>query len=121
MKLEALDLKRHFGKVKAVDGLSFALEPGIIYGFVGPNGAGKTTTLRMLATLDEPTAGDILLDGISVVDHPEEARKVIGFMPDGLPTHGDVTCREYLDVFARFQVPQRLTVVAGVGVGGVSR
>lgn len=101
MKLEARDLKRHFGQVKAVDGLSFVLEPGSIYGFVGPNGAGKTTTLRMLATLDEPTEGDILLDGVSVVDHPEAARRVIGFMPDGLPTHGDVTCHEYLDVFAR--------------------
>lgn len=101
MKLEARDLERHFGKVKAVDGLSFVLEPGSIYGFVGPNGAGKTTTLRMLATLDEPTGGDIFLDGVSVVDHPEKARRRIGFMPDGLPTHGDVTCREYLDVFAR--------------------
>ena len=101
MKLEVRSVARHFGPVQAVDDLSFVLESGQIFGFVGPNGAGKTTTLRMLATLDEPTSGDILLDGVSIVDHPEVARRSCGYMPDGLPTHGDVTCTEYLDVFAR--------------------
>lgn len=101
MKLEVRRLERHFGDVKAVDDVSFDLEGGQIYGFVGPNGAGKTTTMRILATLDQPTAGDALLDGRSLVDYPEEARRLIGFMPDGLPTHADITVHEYLDFFAR--------------------
>ena len=101
MKLEVLGLERHFGELKAVDGLSFELQGGEIYGFVGPNGAGKTTTLRMLATLDVPTAGDALLDGVSIVDYPEVTRRKVGFMPDGLPTHSDISVLEYLDFFAR--------------------
>lgn len=101
MRLEVRDLRRHFGDVKAVDGLSFQLRSGQIFGFVGPNGAGKTTTMRILATLDQPTSGDALLDGRSVVDYPEEARRLVGFMPDGLPTHSDMTVFDYLDFFAR--------------------
>ena len=64
---------------------------GHIFGFVGPNGAGKTTTMRILATLDDPTDGNAYLDGISIVDDPEQARKFIGFMPDTLPAHRDIT------------------------------
>lgn len=101
MKLEVVELQRHFGEVKAVEGLSFELRAGQIFGFVGPNGAGKTTTMRILATLDAPTAGDAFLDGRSIVDHPEEARRRVGFMPDSLPTYSDITVAEYLDFFAR--------------------
>ena len=74
MRLSVERLKRYFGDVKAVDDLSFSVASGEIYGFVGPNGAGKTTTMRILATLDEPTDGDALLDGVSVVQQPERAR-----------------------------------------------
>ena len=101
MKLEVIDLVRHFDTARAVDGISFTLEAGNIYGFVGPNGAGKTTTMRILATLDEPTSGDALIDGASLVDHPEDARRVTGYMPDGLPTHDDINVHEYIDIFAR--------------------
>ncbi len=101
MRLSVVHLKRYFGDVKAVDDLSFEVASGEIYGFVGPNGAGKTTTMRILATLDEPTGGDALLDGVSVVQHPERARRAIGYMPDHLPSHRDVTVGDYLDFFAR--------------------
>jgi len=101
MRLVVEDLVRHFGPVKAVDGISFSVGAGEIYGFVGPNGAGKTTTLRILATLDEPTSGDARLDGFSVIEHPERARRTIGYMPDHLPTYRDVTVADYLDFFAR--------------------
>jgi ABC-2 type transport system ATP-binding protein len=70
-------------------------------GFVGPNGAGKTTTLRILATLDEPTSGDVLIDGVSVSDFPEAGRLQIGYMPDALPEHADMTAHEYVDFFGR--------------------
>lgn len=101
MRLAVVHLKRYFADVKAVDDISFSIESGEIYGFVGPNGAGKTTTMRILATLDEPTAGDALLDGVSVVQQPERARRAIGYMPDHLPAHRDLTVDDYLDFFAR--------------------
>ena len=101
MQVEIQNLTRAFGKVKAVDSVSFSFGDGEVVGFVGPNGAGKTTTMRIMATLDEPTSGDILIGGSSVVDYPELARRSIGFMPDSLPAHADITAREYVDFFGR--------------------
>ncbi len=101
MKVQIINLEKKFGKTTAVNDLSFAFGAGQIIGFVGPNGAGKTTTMRILATLEEPTSGDILIDGVSVVQYPEMVRPLIGFVPDTLPIHGDMTVHEYLDFFAR--------------------
>jgi ABC-2 type transport system ATP-binding protein len=101
MSIEISNLVRHFGKVKAVNGVSFSFGMGEVVGFVGPNGAGKTTTLRILATLDEPTAGDVLIDGVSISDYPEAGRRQIGYMPDALPEHADMTAHEYVDFFGR--------------------
>jgi ABC-2 type transport system ATP-binding protein len=101
MRVDVRGLRRDFGDTTALDGVSFSFSGGEVMGFVGPNGAGKTTTMRILATLDEPTDGDALIDGVSVVQEPEEARRRIGFVPDALPTHGDITVHEYLDFFAR--------------------
>jgi ABC-2 type transport system ATP-binding protein len=101
MRFEVANLRKTFGKMIAVDGISFSFASGEVIGFVGPNGAGKTTTMRMLATLDEPTSGDAFIDGVSVVQEPEEARRLIGFVPDALPVHHDITVHEYLDFFAR--------------------
>lgn len=101
MDVQVKNLVRYFGATKAVDDISFSFSSGDVFGFVGPNGAGKTTTLRIMATLDEPASGDVFLDGESVKEMPEAARHKIGFVPDSLPTHADVTVHEYLDFFAR--------------------
>lgn len=101
MRVEVRELRKDFGRTTALDGVSFAFQSGEVIGFVGPNGAGKTTTMRILATLDEPTSGEATVDGVSVVQEPEEARRRIGFVPDALPTHHDITVHEYLDFFAR--------------------
>jgi ABC-2 type transport system ATP-binding protein len=101
MKVQIVNLKKHFGATRAVDDVSFTFSSGQVVGFVGPNGAGKTTTMRILATLDEPTAGDALIDGVSVVEEPERARHLVGYVPDSLPTHRDISVHEYLDFFAR--------------------
>lgn len=117
MRVEVRQLKKDFGRTTAVDGISFGFESGDVFGFVGPNGAGKTTTMRILATLDEPTSGDVFLDGVSVVEEPEEARRLVGFVPDTLPTHHDITVHEYLDFFARaygLAGGQRRRVIASV-------
>ncbi len=101
MDVRVVNLKRYFGKTRAVDGISFEFTSGNVFGFVGPNGAGKTTAMRVLATLDDPTEGNAYLDGVSLVDDPEKARRYVGFMPDSLPAHRDITVHEYLDFFAR--------------------
>ena len=101
MKIIVDKLRREFGQTIAVDDVSFQFESGQIFGFVGPNGAGKTTAMRIMATLDEPTAGDVRLDNLSVVEDPERARHLIGFVPDELRAYWDTTVNDYIDFFAR--------------------
>ena len=101
MKMVVDNLRREFGETVAVDSISFGFESGQIFGLVGPNGAGKTTTMRIMATLDEPTDGDVRLDDLSVVEHPEAARKVVGFVPDEIRGYFDTTVHDYVDFFAR--------------------
>jgi ABC-2 type transport system ATP-binding protein len=94
-------LVRHFGGVHAVDNVSFSVDRGVVLGFIGPNGAGKTTTMRILATLDTPQAGDARIGGYSVLEDPEQVRRITGFMPDYAGVYTDTTVTEYLDFFAR--------------------
>jgi ABC-2 type transport system ATP-binding protein len=101
MRVSVQNLKKYYGRTRAVDNISFGFTTGQIFGFVGPNGAGKTTTMRILATLDEPTAGDAFIDGVSVVEYPERARRLVGYVPDNLPTHRDMSVHDYLDFFGR--------------------
>ena len=101
MQIQVDNLHRRFGKTKAVDGLSFGFETGQIFAFVGPNGAGKTTTMRILATLDVPDEGSCRFDDLDILQYPEKARRLIGYMPDNLPTHRDLSVADYLDFFAR--------------------
>lgn len=101
MKIKVKNLEKKFGKTHALKNISFEFHSKQIFGFVGPNGAGKTTTLRILATFDPPSAGDACINGFSVTQYPEKVRKMIGFMPDTLPEHNDITVHEYLDFFAR--------------------
>ncbi len=101
MQVNIIHLRKDFGATRAVDDISFSFSSGQIIGFVGPNGAGKTTTMRILATLDEPTDGDAKIDDVSIVERPEKARQLIGYVPDALPMHRDISVHEYLDFFAR--------------------
>ena len=99
--LEVDSLVRSFGGLRAVDNVSFKVGKGQVLGFIGPNGAGKTTTMRILATLDLPQDGDARIGGVSVVEYPEEARRLTGFMPDYAGVYISTTVTEYLDFFAR--------------------
>ncbi len=99
--LELRNLHRFFGKLKAVNNVSFRAYPGQVMGFIGPNGAGKTTAMRILATLDMPTAGDAFICGHSVIDDPDQVRRVLGFMPDSFGRYPNMDVVEYLDFFAR--------------------
>jgi len=94
-------LCKDFGNVVAVKDLSFELLPGNVCGFVGPNGAGKTTAMRMIATLEEPTAGHVYVDGESIYTQPYHIRRKIGFMPDHYGAYPDLLVRDYLEFYAR--------------------
>ncbi len=89
-----------FGTFQVLHDVSFRVPAGEIFGFIGPNGAGKTTTIRMMATLLEPHDGRVLVDGLDVVDSPDDVRKVIGFMPDSFGVYERITVEEYLEFFA---------------------
>lgn len=95
------NLHRSFGPLKAVDGVSFTIEPGKVVGFVGANGAGKTTTMRVLATLDYPTTGKASILGQNVVLYPGEVRRSLGWVPDSFGTYENMSVLEYLDFYAR--------------------
>ena len=94
------DLRVDYGDFVAVDDIRLQVNPGEVCGLVGPNGAGKTSTLRVLATLMEPTYGDISLCGIDVLEEPEAARRILGYMPDLAPAPRDLKAWEFLDFHA---------------------
>lgn len=85
--------------VRAVDGVSFRVAPGQIYGLLGANGAGKTTTLRMLATLLKPSSGSASLAGFDVVREPERVRANVGFLAASTALYGRLTAREFIAYF----------------------
>jgi ABC-2 type transport system ATP-binding protein len=100
LSVEALRL-RYESSRDAVADVAFVVEPGSIFALVGPNGAGKTSILRMLATLQSPTSGRIVLDGIDICKEPVEARRRIGFLPDHFSLYDRMTPVDYLDFWAR--------------------
>jgi ABC-2 type transport system ATP-binding protein len=99
--LMARDLARQFGRVQAVDGVSFEIPAGQVVGLIGANGAGKTTLMRILATLDLPDRGTVILGGVDVVDDPTKVRRRLGWMPDHVGVYRDTTVGDYLDFYAR--------------------
>jgi len=104
--VETRDLKRVFGTVTAVDGLSFDVRPGELFGLVGPDGAGKTTTLRMLAGVLRPTSGDARVFGASVATDPERIKPDLAYMSQRFGLYADLTVAENLDFYADlFRVP----------------
>jgi ABC-2 type transport system ATP-binding protein len=106
--LEVKNLRKEYGGLTAVQGISFSLQPGDIFGFIGSNGAGKTTTIRMIATLLEPTAGTAILNNFDIRKDPMAVRRMIGYMPDFFGLYDDVKVWEYLDFFAAiYRVPNR--------------
>ena len=98
--IEVRELARRFGERVAVEGLSFDVREGELFGLVGPDGAGKTTTLRMLAGVLRPTAGDALVLGASVARDPERMKPELAYMPQRFGLYSDLTVRENLDFYA---------------------
>jgi ABC-2 type transport system ATP-binding protein len=99
--LVATDLKKTFRDLKAVDGVSFSIEKGEIFGLLGPNGAGKTTTIRILSTIIPADQGDVVIGGYSLKDKADEVRGLIGICPQELALYADMSAFENLLFFGR--------------------
>ena len=94
------NLKKSYGDVEAVKDVSFSIEPGEIFGLLGPNGAGKTTTIRCLCTLMTPDAGELMLNGVSVLETPKAARRMLGYIAQEVALDKVLTGRELLELQA---------------------
>lgn len=98
--IEIRDLRVDYGDFVAVSDISLSVPFGEVYGLVGPNGAGKTSTFKVLATLMEPTYGEVSLAGIDALENKEEVRCILGYMPDLAPVPSDLKAWEFLEFYA---------------------
>jgi ABC-2 type transport system ATP-binding protein len=98
--IETRQLTKRYGDFTAVDAISFKVEPGQVLGFLGPNGAGKSTTMKMVAGFLSPTSGGATVAGYDVERQPLEAKRVLGYLPEGAPSYGEMTVREFIDFVA---------------------
>jgi sodium transport system ATP-binding protein len=113
------DLRKSFGEVKAVNGISFEARDGEITGLLGPNGAGKTTTLRMLYSLLPPDGGQILIDGLDPTRDAMEIKRTLGVIPDSRGLYSRLTARENIIYFgelhgmSRQRIETRIDTLVG--------
>jgi len=107
--IEADRLTKRFGTLTAVDGVSFSVLPGDVFGFLGPNGAGKTTTMKMIQCISPRTAGSLTVLGMDTATHPREIKAELGVLPQETNLDPEFTCRENLLAYARYfdiEVPE---------------
>jgi len=98
--IDCQGLTKQYGPLRAVDDLSFKVEPGEVLGFLGPNGAGKTTTMRIVAGFLSATAGRVLVCGFDVETQGTRAKQCIGYLPEGAPSYPEMTPRAFLEFVA---------------------
>ena len=101
--IEGSDLRKRFGEILAVDGISLQVNKGEVLGFLGPNGAGKSTTMKMLTGFLEPDAGSARIAGIDVREEPKQAKRKLGYLPEGAPCYGDMSVRAFLGFIAEIR------------------
>ncbi len=109
-------LSKHYGSVTAVDDLSFEVREGEVLGLLGPNGAGKTTTLRMVTGFLPPSRGRVRIGGFDLYDHPIEAKRKLGYLPEQPPLHPEMTVRRYLRFVAALKDVPSSRAAAAVGL-----
>ncbi len=98
--IEVNQLTKQFGHFTAVNNVSFKVEKGEIFGFLGPNGAGKSTTIRMLCGIIRPTSGSASVGGFNIDSHPEDIKKIIGYMSQKFTLYPDLTVEENIDFYS---------------------
>jgi len=116
LAVECNALVKDFGDVRALDGLSFQVKNGEIYGLIGPNGAGKTTALRIVSTLLLPTSGSVKVFGQDVVDDASEIRRVISYLPEEAGAYKNLSGYEYLEFMAKFTAEDKEVIKESVEV-----
>jgi ABC-2 type transport system ATP-binding protein len=114
LAIETRDLVKTFGNVRALDGLSFRVEKGEIFGLIGPNGAGKTTALRIVSTLLLPTSGSVEVFDHDVVREDSEVRKIISYLPEEAGAYKNLSGFEYLEFMAKFNSANKAELKAVV-------
>lgn len=112
--VSAKDLSRSYGARSAVRHIGFELCQGEVLGLLGPNGAGKTTTLQMLAGCLAPSTGTIEICGINLLEHPREAKALLGYLPETPPLYRELTVDEYLRLAARLHRVPRNEITAAI-------
>lgn len=101
--LKVENLRKRFGRLEAVKGISFAVSKGEVLGFLGPNGAGKSTTMRMITGFLPPTEGTASICGHDIVKDPVEAKKCLGYLPESAPSYRAMTVADYLRFIAEIR------------------
>jgi len=100
MGIKAQDITKVYGKERALDRVSFSIETGEIVGFLGPNGAGKTTMMKIITGFIPQTSGEVMVNGLSVINNPLKVKKQIGYLPENNPLYDELYVREYLKYVA---------------------
>ena len=103
MKISVSNLTKKYDSQRAVDNISFEVQTGEVLGFLGPNGAGKTTTMKVITCFMAPSDGDVKVGDYSILEHPEEVKKNIGYLPENNPLYEDMPVLEYLEYVAELQ------------------
>jgi ABC-2 type transport system ATP-binding protein len=98
--VEARDIVKRFGSLTAVDGISFAVDRAEVVGFLGPNGAGKSTAMKIISGFMEPTSGQAFIEGYDSHTQPIEARRCLGYLPEGAPAYADMSVADFLGFVA---------------------
>jgi len=114
LAVDARSLVKTFGNIRALDEVTFNIKQGEVYGLIGPNGAGKTTTLRIISTLLLPTSGTINIFNIDVVKQPDEARKIISYLPEEAGAYRNLSGLEYLEFMAKFNTTTKQDLQATI-------
>ncbi|GMV41335.1 MAG: multidrug ABC transporter ATP-binding protein [Myxococcales bacterium] len=115
--IKVQDLRKAYGEVEALRGISFEVPEGQVVGFLGPNGAGKTTTMKILTCFMSATSGTVTVDGHDAFENPIEVRRRIGYLPESTPLYGDMVVYDYLNYVAEMRdIPkdQRRAAIARI-------
>lgn len=99
--IEITNLTKNFDQFTVIDDLTFTVKEGEVLGFLGPNGAGKSTTMKLITGFLSASHGTVSIDGFDVSENPIEAKSLMGYLPEGAPSYGDMTTLEFLNFVAQ--------------------
>ena len=121
--IEVRNVSKRYGRHRALDSISFTVKKGDVLGFLGPNGAGKSTTMNIITGYISCDSGEVLIDGMSILDEPKQAKAKIGYLPEIPPLYNDMTVRKYLEFMFRLKkikLPMRAHIDEICGSVGLS-